>query len=103
MRSKMRANDAQRPARTTALRAVRVSLVGRVTPCAPLTNSRACPRSQSPQPNAENDGNYQSDPAYAHWDRQRSDVDLDLVDQPEKMPNCKNAEKNAGNAQSNFR
>ena len=59
-------------------------------------------RSQSPQPHAENGGNDQGDPAYAHWDRQRSDGDLGLIDQPNEMPNCKNAEKHAGDAQSSF-
>jgi hypothetical protein len=37
-----------------------------------------------------------------HWDRQRSDGDLGLIDQPNEMPNCKNAEKNAGDTQSSF-
>ena len=55
---------------------------------------------KSPQPHAENGGNDQGDPAYAHWDRQRSDGDLGLVDQPQQMPNCKNAEENARDAQS---
>ena len=44
----------------------------------------------------------QCDPAYAHWDRQRSDGDLGMVDQPQEMPNCKNAEENARDAQSSF-
>jgi hypothetical protein len=59
-------------------------------------------RSEPPQPKAKNRGNDQGDPAYAHWDRQRSDYDLSLVDQPQEMRNCKNAEENAGDAQSSF-
>ena len=62
--------------------------------------SESTERSESPKPNAENEGYDQRDPAYAHWDRQRSDCDLGLVDQPQQMPNCKNAEKHAGNPQS---
>ena len=41
---------------------------------------RSRSRSQSPQPHAESGGNHQRDPAYAHWDRQRSDGDLGLID-----------------------
>ena len=43
---------------------------------------------------------HEGDPAHAHWDRQRSDDDSGLVDQPQEMPNCKSAEKYAGNAQA---
>ncbi len=63
---------------------------------------RSRPGRESPQPHAENGGNDQGDPAYAHWDRQRSDGDLGMVDQPQEMPNCKNAEENARDAQSSF-
>ena len=55
---------------------------------------------ESPKPKAENEGYDQCDPAYTHWDRQRSDGDLGLIDQPQQMPNCKNAEENARDAQS---
>jgi hypothetical protein len=65
-------------------------------------SSHSWPRRQSPTPNAENEGDDQRDPAYAHWDRQRSDGDLGVVDQPQEMPNCKNAEENARDAQSSF-
>ena len=60
------------------------------------------PRRESPQPHTKNSGDDQRDPAYAHWDRQRSDGDLGMVDQPQEMPNCKNAEENARDAQSSF-
>ncbi|PYK26647.1 MAG: hypothetical protein DME59_07075 [Verrucomicrobia bacterium] len=59
-------------------------------------------RSQSPQPHAENGGNDQGDPAYVHWDCERSDGDLGLIDQPQQMHNCKNPEQHAGDAQSSF-
>ena len=61
---------------------------------------RSWPRGESPQPHAENSGDNQRNPAYPHWDREASDGDLGLVDQPQQMANGKNAEKHAGNAQS---
>jgi hypothetical protein len=61
---------------------------------------RSWPRRESPKPNAENEGYDQRDPAQAHRDRERSDGDLGLVDQPQEMRNCKNAEENARDAQS---
>jgi hypothetical protein len=60
--------------------------------------SASCSRSQSPQPHAENDGHDQRDPAYAHWDRVRSDGDLRVIDQPHDMPNSENGENHAGYA-----
>ena len=55
-------------------------------------------RSQSPKPNAENERYDQRDPAQAHWDRERSNGDVGLINQSQQMTNGKNAEKNAGDA-----
>jgi hypothetical protein len=66
--------------------------------CVQLPRSRR----QSPQPDAENAGDDERDPAYTHWDRVRSDGDLGLVDQAQQMANGKNTEKHARNAQSSF-
>jgi len=55
-------------------------------------------RSQSPQPNAENCGDYQRDPAYADWYRVRSDGYLGLIDQSHEMADRENTEDHAGNA-----
>ena len=79
--------------------------VGRAAPVAgkPHTCLLSASRTrESPKPNAENEGYNQRDPAQAHRDRERSNGDLGMVDQPQEMPNCKNAEENARDAQSSF-
>jgi hypothetical protein len=60
--------------------------------------SRPCARRESPHPNTENGGNDESEPTYVHRNRLRSDSNLEVLNQSDEMPNCKDCEDDACDA-----
>ena len=62
------------------------------------TFSHPCARRESPQPNTENGGNDESDPAHAHRNRMRPDSNLEVLNQSDEMSNCKDCEEDARDA-----
>jgi hypothetical protein len=53
---------------------------------------------QSPHPNAQEGGNDEGDPAYAHWNRMGPESDLGMIDQSQNVTDGENSENDARDA-----